>query len=106
MVSTILALKHRNPRRIHGVARFGAFDHSVLSHQIPGGDFSSSKLVQKLIEHGFEHGDFFQGIYTVEDERSTCNLKYTIFSHNKKVYVIRWFKSVIPIITEVFDNDQ
>ena len=30
----------------------------------------------------------------------------TARGHNKTVYVIRWFKSVIPIITEAMNNDQ
>ena len=30
----------------------------------------------------------------------------TARGHNKTIYVIRWFKSVIPIITEAMNNDQ
>ena len=47
---------------IRGAARVAGVDHSVLSRHFSGGDFSSSKLSQKLIASGFKPGDFFQGI--------------------------------------------
>ena len=47
---------------IRGAARVAGVDHSVLSRHFSGGDFSSSKLSQKLISGGFMPGDFFQGI--------------------------------------------
>ena len=47
---------------IRGAARVAGVDHSVLSRHFSRGDFSSSKLSQKLIASGFKPGDFFQGI--------------------------------------------
>lgn len=47
---------------IRGAARLAGVDHSVLSRHFAGGDFLTSKLAQKLIKHGFDPGDFFEGI--------------------------------------------
>lgn len=47
---------------IRGAARLAGVDHSVLSRHFSGGDFSSSKLAQKLIGQGFQTGDFSKAI--------------------------------------------
>ena len=47
---------------IRGAARLAGVAHSVLSRHFSGGNFSSSKLSQKLIAEGFKPGDFRQGI--------------------------------------------
>ena len=47
---------------IRGAARLTGVDHKALSRHFSGGDFSSSKLSQKLIAEGFKPGDFSEGI--------------------------------------------
>ena len=47
---------------IRGAARLIGVPHNSLLYQLNGGRKQPSKLYQKLTEHGFEPGQFSQGL--------------------------------------------
>ncbi|MCH2232381.1 MAG: hypothetical protein MK105_18745 [Crocinitomicaceae bacterium] len=76
---------------------------------------SARRINQILITVGFQDSERVsnsKGKTKLQYKLTELGEKYariqldTARGHNKTVYVIRWFKSVIPIITEAMNNDQ
>lgn len=76
---------------------------------------SARRINQILIKIGFQDSERVsnsKGKTKIQYKLTNLGEEYariqldTAKGHNKTIYVIRWFKSVIPIITEAMNNDQ
>ncbi len=76
---------------------------------------SARRINQILISVGFQNSERVansKGQTKIQYKLTKLGEEYariqldTARGHNKTIYVIRWFKSVIPIITEAMNNDQ